>query len=425
MEYKAQRGTIDILPKDENLWNYVQAQCFSIAKSFGYGYVETPIFEDSKIFERTVGEDTDIVEKEMYTFTDKGGDNISLRPENTAGVCRAFIENGLHNETLPARLFYYGPMFRYERPQSGRYRQFHQFGIECIGDSSFDNDFEVIKLAWNIIKRFKIPNTKLNINSLGNKEDRELYSSKLKEYFSKYLNDLPKVDKLRFDRAPLRLLDSKEEITIKISQDAPKTLDYISNESKIHHENVIHNLEELSKSDEDFKFRINDKLVRGLDYYNKTVFEYVSDSSGPQGVLLGGGRYDPLIKILGGPDTPAVGFAMGIERIVNELKKVDIKSKSDLDIVIVVLDDNFRINAERLSDLLRNNQLNTIIAPRRSMKGQLRFANNMNSKISIILGQDEINNDLLTIKFLNSKKDQIQIKNNDVGKIKSLIISEV
>ena len=425
MEYKAQRGTIDILPKDEVLWNYVQEQCFLVAKSFGYRYIETPIFENSKIFERTVGEDTDIVEKEMYTFTDKGGENISLRPENTAGVCRAFIENGLYNDTLPSRLFYYGPMFRYERPQSGRYRQFHQFGIECIGDGSFDNDFEVIKLAWNIIKRFKIPNTELNINSLGNKEDRELYSSKLKEYFSKYLNDLPKVDKLRFDRAPLRLLDSKEETTIKISQDAPKTLDYISNESKIHHENVINNLEELSKSDEDFKFRINDKLVRGLDYYNKTVFEYVSDSSGPQGVILGGGRYDPLIKILGGPDTPAVGFAMGVERIVNELKKANINMKSNIDIVIVVLDDNFRINAERLSDLLRNNQLKTIIAPRRSMKGQLRFANNMNAMISIILGKDEINNDLLTIKFLNSKKDQIQIKNNDVEKIKSLINSEV
>ncbi len=425
MEYKAQRGTIDILPKDELLWNYVQEQCFLVAKSFGYRYIETPIFENSKIFERTVGEDTDIVEKEMYTFTDKGGENISLRPENTAGVCRAFIENGLHNDTLPSRLFYYGPMFRYERPQSGRYRQFHQFGIECIGDGSFDNDFEVIKLAWNIIKRFKIPNTELNINSLGNKEDRELYSSKLKEYFSKYLNDLPKVDKLRFDRAPLRLLDSKEETTIKISQDAPKTLDYISNESKIHHENVINNLEELSKSDEDFKFRINDKLVRGLDYYNKTVFEYVSDSSGPQGVILGGGRYDPLIKILGGPDTPAVGFAMGVERIVNELKKANINMKSNIDIVIVVLDDNFRINAEGLSDLLRNNELKTIIAPRRSMKGQLRFANNMNAMISIILGKDEINNDLLTIKFLNSKKDQIQIKNNDVEKIKSLINSEV
>ena len=425
MEYKAQRGTIDILPKDELLWNYVQEQCFLVAKSFGYRYIETPIFENSKIFERTVGEDTDIVEKEMYTFTDKGGENISLRPENTAGVCRAFIENGLHNDTLPSRLFYYGPMFRYERPQSGRYRQFHQFGIECIGDSSFDNDFEVIKLAWNIIKRFKIPNTELNINSLGNKEDRELYSSKLKEYFSKYLNDLPKVDKLRFDRAPLRLLDSKEETTIKISQDAPKTLDYISNETKIHHENVINNLEELSKSDEDFKFRINDKLVPGLDYYNKTVFEYVSDSSGPQGVILGGGRYDPLIKILGGPDTPAVGFAMGVERIVNELKKSNINMKSNIDIVIVVLDDNFRINAEGLSDLLRNNELKTIIAPRRSMKGQLRFANNMNAMISIILGKDEVNNDLITIKYLNSKKYKIQIKNNDVEKIKSLINSEV
>ena len=424
MEYKAQRGTVDILPKDQNLWNYVQQQCFDVARSFGYSYIETPIFEDSRIFERTVGEDTDIVEKEMYTFTDKGGENISLRPENTAGVCRAFIENGMHNETLPARLFYYGPMFRYERPQSGRYRQFHQFGIECIGDSSYDNDFEVIKLAWNIIKKFQIKNTELNINSLGDSKDRELYITKLKEYFIKYLNDLPKVDRLRFERAPLRLLDSKEEITIKISKEAPKTLDYISTESKIHHENILYNLEKLSDLDPDFKYKTNDKLVRGLDYYNKTVFEYISDSSGPQGVILGGGRYDPLIKILGGQDTPAVGFAMGVERIINELKKVDIKEKNNLDIIIVVLNDDLRINAEQLSDSLRNNHIKTIIAPRRSMKAQFRFANNMNAKFAIILGEDEIKNNVISIKSLNSKKDQIEIKNDDIEKIISLINSE-
>ena len=424
MEFKAQRGTADILPKDQYIWNFVQNKCSEVAKSFGYRFIETPIFEDSRIFERTVGEDTDIVEKEMYSFVDKGGDNISLRPENTAGVCRAFIENGLYNETLPARLFYYGPMFRYERPQAGRFRQFHQFGIECIGDSSHDNDFEVIKLAWNILNNLEINNTELNINSLGDKEDREVYVSKLIDYFSKYINDLPKVDKLRLERAPLRLLDSKEKITINISQDAPKTLDFISKDSKNHHDKIIENLENLRGREKNFKYKINNKLVRGLDYYNRTVFEYLSDSSGPQGVLLGGGRYDPLIKILGGPDTPAVGFAMGVERIVTEVNKKGLIKDNNLDIVIVVLKDEFRNNAEKTSDLFRKNKISTIIAPRRSLKGQLRFANNMNAKLAVILGEDEIKNNSITVKFLNSKDSQIELQNEDILKIKSLLTSE-
>ncbi len=424
MEFKAQRGTADILPKDQYIWNFVQNKCSEVAKSFGYRFIETPIFEDSRIFERTVGEDTDIVEKEMYSFVDKGGDNISLRPENTAGVCRAFIENGLYNETLPARLFYYGPMFRYERPQAGRFRQFHQFGIECIGDSSHDNDFEVIKLAWNILNNLEINNTELNINSLGDKEDREVYVSKLIDYFSKYINDLPKVDKLRLERAPLRLLDSKEKITINISEDAPKTLDFISKDSKNHHDKIIENLENLQVREKNFKYKINDKLVRGLDYYNRTVFEYLSDSSGPQGVLLGGGRYDPLIKILGGPDTPAVGFAMGVERIVTEVNKQGFIKDYNLDIVIVVLKDEFRNNAEKTSDLFRKNKISTIIAPRRSLKGQLRFANNMNAKLAVILGEDEIKNNSITVKFLNSRDSQIELQNEDILKIKSLLTSE-
>ena len=424
MEFKAQRGTADILPKDQYIWNFVQNKCSEVAKSFGYRFIETPIFEDSRIFERTVGEDTDIVEKEMYSFVDKGGDNISLRPENTAGVCRAFIENGMYNETLPARLFYYGPMFRYERPQAGRFRQFHQFGIECIGDSSHDNDFEVIKLAWNILNNLEINNTELNINSLGDKEDREVYVSKLIDYFTKYINDLPKVDKLRLERAPLRLLDSKEKITINISEDAPKTLDFISKDSKNHHDKIIENLENLRGREKSFKYKINDKLVRGLDYYNRTVFEYLSDSSGPQGVLLGGGRYDPLIKILGGPDTPAVGFAMGVERIVTEVNKQGLIKDNNLDIVIVVLKDEFRNNAEKTSDLFRKNKISTIIAPRRSLKGQLRFANNMNAKLAVILGEDEIKNNSITIKFLNSRDSQIELQNEDILKIKSLLTSE-
>ncbi len=424
MEFKAQRGTTDILPKDQFIWNFVQNKCFEVAKSFGYRYIETPIFEDSRIFERTVGEDTDIVEKEMYSFVDKGGENISLRPENTAGVCRAFIENGLYNDTLPSRLFYYGPMFRYERPQAGRFRQFHQFGVECIGDSSHDNDFEVIKLAWNILSNLEISDIELNINSLGDKEDRDIYVSKLVDYFAKYSNDLPKVDKLRLERAPLRLLDSKEKITINISEDAPKTIDYISKDSKSHHDKIIENLENLRKNEKTFKYKVNNKLVRGLDYYNRTVFEYISDSSGPQGVLLGGGRYDPLIKILGGPDTPAVGFAMGFERIVTEVSKQDLIKTNNLDIVIVVLKDEYRTNAEITSDLFRRNKISTIIAPRRSLKGQLRFANNLNAKLAVILGEEEIKNNSITIKFLNSRDSQIELSNEDILKIKSLLTSE-
>tara|TARA_B100000214_G_scaffold273164_1_gene203380 strand:- start:4185 stop:5462 length:1278 start_codon:yes stop_codon:yes gene_type:complete len=424
LEFKAQRGTTDILPKDQFIWNFVQNKCFEVAKSFGYRYIETPIFEDSRIFERTVGEDTDIVEKEMYSFVDKGGENISLRPENTAGVCRAFIENGLYNDTLPSRLFYYGPMFRYERPQAGRFRQFHQFGVECIGDSSHDNDFEVIKLAWNILSNLEISDIELNINSLGDKEDRDIYVSKLVDYFGKYSNDLPKVDKLRLERAPLRLLDSKEKITINISEDAPKTIDYISKDSKSHHDKIIENLENLRKNEKTFKYKVNNKLVRGLDYYNRTVFEYISDSSGPQGVLLGGGRYDPLIKILGGPDTPAVGFAMGFERIVTEVSKQDLIKTNNLDIVIVVLKDEYRTNAEITSDLFRRNKISTIIAPRRSLKGQLRFANNLNAKLAVILGEEEIKNNSITIKFLNSRNSQIELSNEDILKIKSLLTSE-
>ena len=423
MRFQAPRGTFDILPNEEDTWNQVQHACFETARLFGYRYIETPIFEESGLFERTVGEDTDIVEKEMYSFEDKGGENISLRPENTAGVCRAFIENGLHNTTLPSRLFYYGPMFRYERPQSGRYRQFHQFGIECIGDESPDVDYEVIKIAWDILNTLNFSNVILNINSLGDSQDRFLYTEELKKYFSKYLNDLPKVDQLRFERSPLRILDSKEEVTIKISEEAPKTLDFISSESLIHHENLIQNLEQLSSIDEKFQYKINNRLVRGLDYYNKTVFEYTSDSSGPQGVLLGGGRYDPLIKILGGQDTPAVGFAMGIERAVNELKKnIDIE-KNYVDAVLIVTDEDLRIQSTQIANSLRSHQIKTIIAPRKSIKSQMRFANNINSKSAVFIGKSELEDNKLSIKLLQKKSEQIDIAMDDLNQLNKILNS--
>ena len=421
MNYKAKRGTFDILPKDEDVWNIIQKTCFEIARLSGYNYIETPIFEDSKLFERTVGIDTDIVEKEMYSFEDKGGEYISLRPENTAGVCRAFIENGLHNTTLPSRLFYYGPMFRYERPQSGRFRQFHQFGVECIGDDSSSVDFEIIRIAWDILSKLKFTNIELNINSLGDPNDRFLYTESLKTYFLKYLNDLPKVDKLRLERAPLRILDSKEEITIKIAENAPKTLDYISSESLKHHEELILNLENLKSINKSFNYRINNRLVRGLDYYNRTVFEYITDSQGPQGVLLGGGRYDPLIKILGGQDTPAVGFAMGIERLVNELKKNLTIENNFIDAVLIITDEELRIKSNQIANSFRENKIKTVIAPKKSIKAQMRFANNINAKSAVFVGKKELANNMISIKLLHKKSEQLEIDMNNITQIKAIL----
>ena len=421
MIYKAQRGTFDILPEDETIWERVRKTCLDTAKLYGYSYIETPIFEDSEVFERTVGQNTDIVEKEMYTFLDKGGQSISLRPENTAGVCRAFIERGLHNRTLPIRLFYYGTMFRYERPQSGRFRQFHQFGIEFNGDSEYEIDYEINEIGWNIIHNLGIKNSTLNINSLGDNNDRSDYIKVLKEYFERYKNDLPKVDQLRLENAPLRLLDSKEKSTIEIAKNAPKTLDYLSEEAKSHHTNLIKKLKMLNEIDEDFKFVENYKLVRGLDYYNRTVFEFTTDSSGPQGVILGGGRYDPLIKKLGGPDTPAVGFAMGIERIINETNNKDDDFSNQIDVVIVITEDIFREESQSLANNLRKNKIKTIIAPNKSVKAQMRYANNVNSKSVIFIGEKELKNNSITLKLLNSSEDQMNFSNDNIDKIKQLL----
>ena len=263
----------------------------------------------------------------------------------------------------------------------------------------------------------------LNVNSLGDSKDRFIYTEELKKYFSKYLNDLPKVDKLRFERSPLRILDSKEDITIKISEEAPKTLDFISPESLVHHENLILNLEELRSLDKKFNYKINNRLVRGLDYYNKTVFEYTSDSLGPQGVLLGGGRYDPLIKILGGQDTPAVGFAMGIERAVNELKKNIDGEKNYVDAVIIIADENLRIESLQIANNLRNSNIRTIIAPKKSIKAQMRFANNINSKSAVFIGKNELENQKLSVKLLQTKSEQFEIDIDDMNQLKKILNS--
>ena len=417
------KGTKDLLPNTTYNLQDIENHLMRFFHIHGYGEIRTPIFETTELFIRSVGETTDIVNKEMYTWEDQNGQSLTLRPEMTASVVRAYIQKQLWKIEPISKFFYIGPLFRRERPQKGRLRQFHQFGIECIGDDSPDVDFEVIKIAWDILRNLNFNNVLLNVNSLGDSKDRFIYTEELKKYFSKYINDLPKVDKLRFERSPLRILDSKEDITIKISEEAPKTLDFISSESLGHHENLILNLEELRSHDKKFNYKINNRLVRGLDYYNKTVFEYTSDSLGPQGVLLGGGRYDPLIKILGGQDTPAVGFAMGIERVVNELKKnIDVE-KNYVDAVIIVTDESLRIESVQIANNLRNSNIRTIIAPKKSIKAQMRFANNINSKSAVFIGKNELENQKLSVKLLQTKSEQFEIDIDDMNQLKKILNS--
>ena len=319
--YRAPRGVADILPDDQSLWNAVKHTAINTARQFGYQQIDTPIFENTGLFRRGVGNETDIVQKEMYSFDDLGGESLTLRPEGTAPVCRSYIEHGMHNLPQPVRLFYIAPMFRYDRPQAGRYRQHHQFGCEAIGDPSPIVDAEIIEIGLRYITALGLSDVTVRINSIGDPDTRTTYVDNLRNHYANYASDLPKVDRDRLERAPLRLLDSKEPATQKLSADAPKSLDYLSNEAQNHWENLLTLLDGLKTAYPKFNYHIDHTLVRGLDYYNRTVFEFEPSTEGSQTSLFGGGRYDPLIGILGGNPTPGVGFGSGIERIILEVQR--------------------------------------------------------------------------------------------------------
>lgn len=410
MNFKRPRGTADILPEDQPYWSHVYATARRVANQFGYRRIDTPTFEDTKLFQRGVGDATDIVQKEMYSFEDHGGDLITLRPEGTASVCRAYIENGLHNEPQPVRMFYMAPMFRYERPQAGRVRQHHQFGCEAIGDQSPEVDAEVIELGWKYIAELGIKNVVLRINSLGDPEGRADYISDLDKYFTERVDQLPKLDKDRLQRAPLRVLDSKAKETQALADAAPKSVDYIGGETKDHWEALLSLLDDLKTVYPDFAYNIDHRLVRGLDYYNRTVFEYEPIDAGGQGTLLAGGRYDPLIGILGGQETPAIGFGSGIERMILEMKKqeVEVEQSRGPDIVVVALGDAGSA-AARLATALRAADVSTVLAPKRSMKAQMRYANNQNASNVVILGDREVENGVASVKSLAAGGDQAEV----------------
>ena len=410
MNFKRPRGTADILPEDQPYWSHVYSTARKVADQFGYRRIDTPTFEDTNLFQRGVGDETDIVQKEMYSFEDHGGDGITLRPEGTASVCRAYIENGLHNSPQPVRMFYTAPMFRYERPQAGRFRQHHQFGCEAIGDQSPKVDAEIIELGWKYIADLGIKNVTLRLNSLGDPEGRADYLSDLDKYFRAVAGQLPKLDRARLDRAPLRVLDSKALETQALADAAPKSVDYIKDEAKEHWDELLSLLDNLKEAYPDFSYKVDHRLVRGLDYYNRTVFEYEPLDAGGQGTLLAGGRYDPLIGILGGQETPAIGFGSGIERMILELKKqeAEIAPSAGPDIVVVSLGDagsaGFKLATE-----LRAANVSTILAPSRSMKAQMRFANQQNASNVVIIGDREVENGVASVKNLGEGGNQAEV----------------
>lgn len=388
--HRAPRGTFDILPEEHAYWKYAEERAVSLCLLYGYQLLSTPIFEDAQLFSRTVGGGTDIVDKEMYVFRDKGGQELALRAEGTAPVCRAYLEHGLFNLAQPVKLYYIGPAFRYERPQSGRYRQHHQFGFEALGEADPALDAEVIEMAWQLFLSLGLSGVSIQLNSIGCKLCRPRFLEALRQRYSGYTERLCPDCKIRLTRKPLRLLDCKQPSCQDIAKTAPKTTDYLCHECRLHFESVQGYLRALS-----IPFHLSHRLVRGLDYYTRTVFEVEPEETGGQSSLGGGGRYDDLIETLGGKPTPAVGFAAGLERIVLNLKRqsLGIPPLPRPVAFVAYLGQEAKIEAVKLASELRKADLAVIMATGdKSLKGQMRQANSLGSTYAVILGEEELQN---------------------------------
>ena len=390
------KGTKDVLPADAYKWHFVEDTARKIAARYNLKEIRTPVFEHTELFLRGVGDTTDIVNKEMYTFLDKGERSITLKPEGTAGVVRSFIENGLASGVLPLKMYYLTPVFRYERPQAGRLREHHQFGVEIFGGKGPETDAEVILLARDYIAALGVEGVELNLNSIGCKHCRPKFNEALKEYLRPHLPEMCDTCRSRFDKNPLRILDCKEEVCSKINENAPKTVDFLCDECREHFERLKEILDACG-----VKYKLNPKLVRGLDYYSKTVFEFVSTSIGSQGTVLGGGRYDTLIENLGGPQVPAVGFGSGIERMLLVLENTGkrIPEEAPLGAYIAGLDDEGRKAAFQLCDTLRKTGISAEFDhAARSVKAQFKYAGKVGAKYVVVIGSNELESGEYTVK---------------------------
>ena len=419
MKPKTLRGMNDLLPETLGTWRYLESKIIQIVESYGFNEIRLPIMERTELFKRSIGEDTDIVEKEMYTFDDRNQESITLRPEATASMVRAGITNGLlHNQKQ--KMWTMGPMFRYEKPQKGRYRQFYQFNIEAMGYAGPDIDAELIILCARMWKVLRIKNLSLKINSLGNKNTRAKYREDLINYFSDNLDNLDENSKNRLHSNPLRILDSKNPEMKKLIDEAPILLDYLDSESEEHF-NKLKNI----LSDAGIDFQVNPKLVRGLDYYNRTVFEWETDVLGSQGAVCSGGRYDDLIEKIGGKSTPAIGWAMGMERLVSLYEYSNEKiNKISPHIYIAIDGDEAQKKAFQISEELR--ELNPKIRIQLNMgggsfKSQLKRADKSNSNYAIIIGLDELKNDYLSLKSLRRNQEQVKIPFSKINELTNII----
>jgi len=403
------KGTKDILPDEAIIWQYVESKIHIFFKQYGYSEIRTPAFENTSLFKRSIGADTDIVSKEMYSWTDQGGNNITLKPEVTASVIRTYIQNSLGKINPINKFYYIDSLFRRERPQKGRYRQFHQFGVESIGSQYPEQDAEVIALAYNFYHYLGLKNIILKINSIGSKETRGIYKKKLHDYLLPYKKDLTEISQKRLDKNPLRILDTKVNFEIDIINNAPNIVDCLNDDDKIHFDNVLNFLNKMN-----IKYSIDNKLVRGLDYYSRTVFEIQCEQLGAQDALCGGGRYDNLIENLGGKSTPAIGFAAGIERLILalDIKKYIIENSPD--VYIVSVGENAIQFSIKIANMLRVNKNFIVITDtlRRGLKSQMKEANKLNSKYAIIIGDNEIKNNKATIKNMSDGNQETVIFDN-------------
>ena len=404
MKYTRQRGTRDILPGEISAWQFLEAQARSVFESYNYAEIRTPIFEQTEVFTRSIGEDTDIVGKEMYTFIDKGERSITLRPEETAPVVRAAIENNLFSRNDVVKLYYIGPMFRYERPQAGRFRQFHQAGVEVFGSSDPLIDVEVIELGLRYFITIGLKELEVNVNSVGCHNCRPKYKEELIKYFKGSSAEMCDTCRGRLEKNPLRVLDCKDAKCQKLIDHAPSSTDFLCEECGTHFDKVIYNLDQFK-----IPYKHNKRLVRGLDYYTKTTFEIISGSLGAQNAVCGGGRYDTLVQELGGKATPAMGFAIGLDRLVLALEeqKIDIPRGDRLQVYVVTLGEPARQKGFEVLRNLRNMGIRSDMDYQsRSLNSQLKTADTHKAQYAIIIGDDELKNEIALIRSMDDKTQE-------------------
>jgi len=406
----APRGTKDILPDSVGEWTYVEQKIRDLCRRYGYQEIRTPMFEHTELFHRGIGEGTDVVDKEMYTFEDRGGRSITLRPENTASAVRAYLQNKLYGDSSLVKLFYIGSMFRYDRPQAGRMREFHQFGIEALGEANPMVDAEVILVAIDFLQSLGLQGLELALNSVGCPMCRAKYRQALQDYFRPHLDDLCADCKDRFERSPLRILDCKVDADKPYMADAPKITDYLCDECREHFTQVQACLKSAGVT-----FTLDPRLVRGLDYYTKTAFEIKYPPLGAQSAVAGGGRYDGLIEEIGGKPTPAVGFATGLERVLLALEKQNLLPAQDknIDAFIVALGESAQAPAFKLLTQLRRAGLTASMDyAGRSMKAQMKQANKAGARFALILGEDEVKANCVQLKdMMQSEQTQVAFDN--------------